>query len=285
MPIKVSCSCGQSFTAKDELRGQTLLCPKCHQPLTIGAVAEEPKQTDGIADLFEEVGLKEVKGQRCPNCGAALEPNAVMCVQCGLNLESGEKLSGAKIRKVGEQGFGEAADILLDRAAQTIAEDKAEVKKTLSQGAPAWVYFLALACVVAFAMAMLVLPMNQAFYHSGTGMMCLGGFIIFVYSIRIIIGAFQDNLVHGLLCVFILPYMLIYTFMRWNQMGGHFIMQMVGGAVIGGGVGMQALGFAITPKEGPTLRTLPPPPSVVLTIPAEEMADFLRDSSLKPTRA
>ena len=117
MPIKVSCSCGQSFTAKDELRGQTLLCPKCHQPLTIGADAEQAsKNRGGIDELFEEAGLKEVKGPRCPQCGAAIIANAVMCVECGMNFQSGEKIAAAKIRKAGEQGHTEAADILLELA-------------------------------------------------------------------------------------------------------------------------------------------------------------------------
>ena len=272
MPIKVSCSCGQSFTAKDELKGQTLLCPKCHQPLTIGATApQDDKQSDGMADLFEEVGLKEFKGQRCPNCGAPLKPKATMCVECGLNLESGERLHGAKIRKVGEQGFGEAADVLLDRAAQTLVEDKAQIKKTLSQGAPAWIYFLGLAIVVAFGAAMLLLPKNQALYHTGTGLIGLGSLIIFVYSIRIMIVAFFDRIWHGLLCLFIPPYMLIYTCMRWNTVGGFFIMQLGGGAVIGLGCALQSISWAITPKDGPTLRSLPAAPSIVFSLPAEEL--------------
>ncbi len=35
MPIPVRCQCGQSFSAKDELAGRTLKCPKCQSPLTI----------------------------------------------------------------------------------------------------------------------------------------------------------------------------------------------------------------------------------------------------------
>lgn len=35
MPISVTCQCGQSFRAKDDLAGKRVKCPKCGQPLTI----------------------------------------------------------------------------------------------------------------------------------------------------------------------------------------------------------------------------------------------------------
>ena len=35
MPIKVTCACGASFSAKDELAGRTVACPKCRQPLQV----------------------------------------------------------------------------------------------------------------------------------------------------------------------------------------------------------------------------------------------------------
>lgn len=38
MPIKVTCACGASFSAKDELAGRTVACPKCHQPLQVPSV-------------------------------------------------------------------------------------------------------------------------------------------------------------------------------------------------------------------------------------------------------
>ena len=35
MPIKVTCQCGKSFAAKDELAGKAVKCPNCQQPLRI----------------------------------------------------------------------------------------------------------------------------------------------------------------------------------------------------------------------------------------------------------
>src|SRR5437763_980284 len=35
MAIKVQCSCGKAFAAKDELAGKTVKCPSCQKPLKI----------------------------------------------------------------------------------------------------------------------------------------------------------------------------------------------------------------------------------------------------------
>src|SRR2546428_11367635 len=39
MPIPVSCQCGQSFRAKDDLAGKRVKCPKCGQVLQIPGAA------------------------------------------------------------------------------------------------------------------------------------------------------------------------------------------------------------------------------------------------------
>lgn len=108
MPIKVSCSCGQSFKAKDELGGKKVRCPKCQNPLTIPAAAIATPQLDDFAlapaedvpkynpleDLLAEEGVKEAtSGPTCPSCGEGISPTAILCVQCGFNLTTGEKIS------------------------------------------------------------------------------------------------------------------------------------------------------------------------------------------------
>lgn len=108
MPIKVSCSCGQSFKAKDELAGKRVRCPKCQNPLTIPAAtiatpelddfalapaAEVPKYNP-LEDLLAEEGVKSVvAGPTCPSCGEGISPSAILCVQCGFNLTTGEKIT------------------------------------------------------------------------------------------------------------------------------------------------------------------------------------------------
>ena len=115
MPIQVTCQCGQKLAVKDELAGKRVKCPKCKQPLAIpglGAPASESpaaggqastaakrKNTKGdgdqgsMADLLDEVGLKApTTGRRCPDCFADMGVEAIICIQCGFNTETGKRL-------------------------------------------------------------------------------------------------------------------------------------------------------------------------------------------------
>jgi hypothetical protein len=228
MPIKVSCHCGQSFMAKDELIGQTLLCPKCHDPITIGEGSQQQRRQGGggMEDLFDEAGIKEAKGHRCPKCMAELKPNAILCVACGFNLQTGDKIEGVKVRVAGQRGHGEAADVLLERAAQTIAEDKAEELKTRKQGLPAWVYLLALLGLGGFAVAMFLIPREQAFSITGLILIGFAWLASMYYQIRILIVAFTESWVCGLLYLFLPFYWLYYLVTRWDDVGGFFLMQL-----------------------------------------------------------
>jgi len=108
MPIKVTCQCGQRFTAKDELQGRRVKCPKCSQPLTIPApepAAPElpraeslgpppvlPDETFAVSDAGAGPPPMPESGTTCPSCGASVTPETAMCVKCGYNFELGGQL-------------------------------------------------------------------------------------------------------------------------------------------------------------------------------------------------
>ena len=86
MPISVSCQCGQSFQAPGHMAGQVVPCPSCQEPLPISA--SQPRSS--MDSLLDDVGI-DLKGDstgKCPSCYADLKPNAVICISCGINLES-----------------------------------------------------------------------------------------------------------------------------------------------------------------------------------------------------
>jgi hypothetical protein len=257
MAIKVSCHCGASFTAKDNLAGQTLLCPKCSQPITIPSpnaplVKQKVAAVNPMADLFDEAGFKEYKGARCPQCNSPLKPNAVLCTECGFHLQSGQKVAAAKVLKAGERGHAEATESLLDRAAQQLEADKVEMKKNQGQGLPAWVYFIALSILVGFVVTMFMIPRNRAFEITG---MIISGFaylMLVYYNIRMIIAAFSESTVCGLLFLFMPFYSLYYLVTRWDRIGGFFLMQLLYGVVAGIGIGLIALAPLMEKKEGET---------------------------------
>ncbi len=114
MPIKARCeSCQTGFKAKDALAGKRVRCPKCKKPLTIPTAAgvgtaaavkprSKPAPTGGVArsnpnpmmGLLDEADVQGVtRGPTCENCAAELMPGAVLCIDCGFNMETGKRVA------------------------------------------------------------------------------------------------------------------------------------------------------------------------------------------------
>ena len=64
MPVVVTCRCGQSFRAIDELAGKQVNCPSCAQPLTIpplrpasSAIADDPLDLGDVSGFEQSAAL------------------------------------------------------------------------------------------------------------------------------------------------------------------------------------------------------------------------------------
>lgn len=150
MPIKTVCSCGAAFAAPDKLAGRQVKCPKCSQP--VGVPAAEATPTTGTANspnakaagvaggnrraaahgdpevkaLLDEVDLGQSKtGRRCPGCRTDVAQDAVVCIQCGMNLETGKKMKTKTVQAVNRDGPK------LHGAAKAAAPKKTEPPKSV----------------------------------------------------------------------------------------------------------------------------------------------------------
>ena len=93
MAIKVTCSCGKTVSANDELAGRRVKCPDCSEPISIPAKSTVEEVGSQMAGLLDEIGIEATRtGVRCPNCRSDLEAAAILCVACGYNLETGKML-------------------------------------------------------------------------------------------------------------------------------------------------------------------------------------------------
>ena len=100
MAIKVRCAhCNARFTAKDQLAGRNVKCPKCTQMISVPAkkpaaskaVAPAAAAHNPLLDLLDEAGVEAMpRGPVCENCAAAVPPHAIICVECGYNMATGE---------------------------------------------------------------------------------------------------------------------------------------------------------------------------------------------------
>ena len=91
--IKLQCTCGTTLNLPDSLVGKQVRCKRCNKVLTIRG-----SSPDAAVDLSASQRRKldaelTVQGSRpCPGCGALYPPSVVICVACGLNVDSGAML-------------------------------------------------------------------------------------------------------------------------------------------------------------------------------------------------
>lgn len=160
MPIKIQCSCGQVLSVSSKLAGKSGKCPKCKKPLKIpaakspsspaaaktvaksaqGASAGTKRATagataGGLESLFDEAGLVQQSGPKCPDCSAAIKPGAKVCTNCGLNFESGEKIAGFQARSAGQ----EFDNLYLQAASENMKRDLQMDQRRDKASMPWWV--------------------------------------------------------------------------------------------------------------------------------------------------
>lgn len=139
--IKFKCkACEKKISVRAEYAGKKAKCPGCKAPLRvpsprpkrsstgvpIAAGTSDPGSSSAgaksysLADLAEmeanaTAEIKELShkpgsrpssvriegGKDCPECSSSCKPDAVLCVHCGHNFESGKKLKTKKDSKLG----------------------------------------------------------------------------------------------------------------------------------------------------------------------------------------
>jgi hypothetical protein len=227
VPIPVTCRCGQSFAAGDHLAGRTVQCPKCKSPLAIPAPQVASTPLGGPAQqpfaagpsIFDDAGMRTFTGKPlCPECQAEMQPGAILCVNCGYNVQLGRKMStNVKAAVAKEGGHGDAAMDLLRKAARNIDEDKEAEKKKLKEGMPWWMLGAIFLFALSTCIMLLVLPAAQAI-NLAMGITFLGaGVAIIYYLILLIIIAFKDRPLHGLLLIVNPGFAPLYILSRWED--------------------------------------------------------------------
>ncbi len=106
MAITATCSCGKTVSANDELAGRRVKCPDCGEPIMIPSEFEG--SGSGMAELLDEIGMEATRtGVRCPNCRSDLEADAILCISCGYNVETGKLLkTNSFVSKSKSSGIG-----------------------------------------------------------------------------------------------------------------------------------------------------------------------------------
>lgn len=191
-------------------------------------------------DLFDEEGFSDQVAAVCPACRAEMAAGSVFCTKCGYNTQTGERLERHK-----------TAGVDIDHG--TLALEKAKVdmhraakmqKDLLTKaGLPWWALALIL-FMLGSGLTIAVLFVNASrrvdesfswnplalfFILSGTGFYMVG----VGASVMIIVHAFKQDVVKGVLCMFVPFYMLYHVFTNWGETWKFFVASIVLGGIGG----------------------------------------------------
>lgn len=101
MPVKIRCrGCEKVLNAPDKARGRVIKCPQCGTKLKVPgdqqSTSKRPAKTQTKArdsdDFLAGLDLSRVESEEekvCPFCAAEMDPDAVICRACGMNIQTG----------------------------------------------------------------------------------------------------------------------------------------------------------------------------------------------------
>ncbi len=130
MAIEIQCDqCQQSYKVGDNLAGRKVKCRNCGAPIVV-----PQKKADGVED---EGGAMPLPGRRsdapanCPNCSAAVVPDARICLACGFDLATGRTNRTQLEGESAIGGIGDAPDqaILKKRKAWTRSQGNSTLEQ------------------------------------------------------------------------------------------------------------------------------------------------------------
>ena len=96
----------RDFRAPDAAAGKRVKCPGCAAPVEVAAPEEDDGGTYGAAD----------DSQQCPKCRHELPKDAVLCVNCGLNLKTGKKLKTVHKARTRTMNLGWGSTVAISRS-------------------------------------------------------------------------------------------------------------------------------------------------------------------------
>ncbi len=260
MPIKIRCQCGKALNAPDSAAGKAVKCPGCGKPLRVpaaagasgSAVGRKPSATkpqakpvaaanNDIGSLFDEEGFSSQVEAICPSCRVEMPANAVLCTKCGFHKETGIRLESHKTPGVDI----DKSTLALEKAASDLVKDREMQQELLKGGGMPW-WMLAMVLVIGGGgLGIAVMGVNAANRETaveGPGLfasllMLTGAtfqFANLACVLIVVVHAFKQTLVKGLLTVFTFPlYYFYHVVTNFREVGKVFVLGLLLG-VLGG---------------------------------------------------
>ncbi len=202
------------------MAGKKVKCPRCQGVIqvpsgsAVGAVAGSgrPAVNKKLLDLLDETGVKSMpKGPICAACGSEMDPNAVICIDCGYNVATGQYLDTYTDDEIADQLENSDmtdAEKALAKAEREIEENPIGAdEQDFGDGADA--YIVAMAGFAIFAVLLLlglgtVLIMDSLTDNVNTGLISAiaGNTIYLGCAVWLTMIAFKSKqATHGIACI------------------------------------------------------------------------------------
>lgn len=237
MPITVTCQCGKSFQAKDELAGRTMQCPSCGAGLHIPGGGN-------MGDLLTEAGLETRTGDSCPNCNAELPENAVLCVQCGYNIQTGQRMQ--TLTATGERVGMSETEKMLYKAATDLEKEPVRHDEGYGSMGGAWLTLAIMAVGLVIGLGLMFAAFKWIDAGGNTRatqvMFVIGWLMSVIGNIWILTIAFKESVLQGVLCIVIPLYIFLYMIVNFDDCVVPTILSVVGMVMLGVSYIMAAFG-------------------------------------------
>ncbi|MGI9469943.1 MAG: hypothetical protein ACR2NZ_00325 [Rubripirellula sp.] len=263
MPIRIKCKCGKTLNIPDGMAGKAVKCPGCSQVLRVpggsaGAAAapkpaaappapapapESPFGDGGMSDLFDEEGFSSTVEALCPVCRAEMSAAAILCTKCGYHKESGTQFESHKTAGV-DIDHGTLA---LDKAAEDMEKAQAMQAKLVKGGGMPWWGLALTLFMLGSGLTIAVLAVNasrrvdESFNFNPLALFfLLSGCAFYAVSqgafILIVVHAFKQTAIQGLLTLFVPFYALYHVAKNWSETWRYFaaavVLGLIGGALM-----------------------------------------------------
>ena len=96
MTIVIECQCGKRLKVPDTLAGQRAKCPGCGEVLQLPS--DEAAPTSDLYDLAHDPDASDESMRRCPVCKTEYAPGVIVCVSCGIHMDTGQQYTMSTVR-------------------------------------------------------------------------------------------------------------------------------------------------------------------------------------------
>lgn len=191
---------------------------------------------DPLADLLDEIGVQGIQNEpTCPSCETLVTPGARLCVNCGFNFETGEKLRTVSYDEDDQYAGMSETDKMLAKAEREIDDMPISGdNEDFGDGAGAYLVAgaVALIALTVTGISLAIVMSLQQMGKSGQTLQMAtvaSSLILLGTYLWMVIAAFMTEAKMGVMCVFIPGFVFIYSILYKHWFAT--MLMVMGGAV------------------------------------------------------